>query len=102
MVCVSLRGILVLGFSKVYCRLILCFLRVLDRGSVISLIYGSAAYPAQGSEGSISSKNVLTNSSRLGVAFSVWILITLEMIVFELIRGLRLLVIILSICRLRW
>ena len=58
--------------------------------------------PAQGSEGSISSKNVLTNSSRLGVAFSVWILITLEMIVFELIRGLRLLVIILSICRLRW
>ena len=61
---------------------ILCFLRVLDRGSVIPLIYGSVAYPAQGFEGSISSKNVLTNSSGLGVAFSVWVLITLEIIVF--------------------
>ena len=30
---------------------ILCFIRVLDRGSVIPLIYGSVAYPAQGSEG---------------------------------------------------
>ena len=61
---------------------ILCFLRVLDRVSVIPLIYGSVAYPVQGSKGSISSKNVLTNSSGLGVAFSVWVLITLEIIVF--------------------
>ena len=61
---------------------ILCFFRVLDRGSVIPLIYGSVAYPAQGSEGSISSKNVLTYSSGLGVAVSVWVLITLEIIVF--------------------
>ena len=49
---------------------------------MIPLIYGSVAYPAQGSEGSISSKNVLTNSSGLVVAFSVWVLITLEIIVF--------------------
>ena len=34
------------------------------------------------SEGSISSKNVLSNSSGLGVAFLVWVLITLEIIVF--------------------
>ena len=40
------------------------------------------AYPTQGSEGSISSKNVLTNSSGLGADFSVWVLITLEIIVF--------------------
>ena len=46
---------------------ILCFFRVLVRGSVIPLIYGSVAYPSQGSEGSISSKNYLTNSSGLGV-----------------------------------
>ena len=61
---------------------IFCFLRVLDKNSVISLIYGNVTYPTQGSEGSISSKNVLTNSSGLGVAFSVWVLTTLEIIVF--------------------
>ena len=61
---------------------ILCFFRVLVRGSVISLIYGSVAYPLQGSEGSISSKNDLTNSSGRGVAFSVWLFIALEIIVF--------------------
>ncbi len=60
----------------------LCFLRVLDRGSVIPLMYGNVAYPMQGSEGSTSSKNVFTNSSVLGVAFSVWVLITLEITVF--------------------
>ncbi len=39
---------------------------------MISLMYGNVAYPMQGSEGSISSKNVFTNSSaRLGVAFLV-------------------------------
>ena len=43
---------------------------------------GSVPYPAPGSEGSISSKNVLTSSLGLGVA---------------LIRGLRLHVVILSI-----
>ena len=35
---------------------------------MISLIYGNVAYPTQGSEGSINSKNVLTNSSGLGEA----------------------------------
>ena len=49
---------------------------------MISLIYDNVAYPTQGSEGSISSKNVLTNSSGLGVAFSVWVLTNLEMIGF--------------------
>ena len=53
----------------------MCFLRVLDRGSVM---YGNVAYPMQVSEGSTSSKNVFTNSSGLGVAFSVWVLITLK------------------------
>ena len=78
MVCVSLRGN---SCSRVLkCLLqtfILCFLRVFGRGSVIPLIYGSVAYPALDSEfeGSIGSKNVLTNSSGLGVAFSVWVLI---------------------------
>ena len=105
MVCVSLRGNscsrVLKGLLQTF---ILCFLRVLDRGSVIPLIYGSVAYPAQDSEGSIGSKNVLTNSSGLGVAFSVWVLITLEIIIsgIHLIRGLRLRVVILSICRLRW
>ena len=61
---------------------ILCFFRVLVRDSVILLMYGSVAYPSQGSEGSISSKNDLTNSSGLGVAFSVWVFIALEIIVF--------------------
>ena len=44
---------------------------------MILLMYGSMAYPSQGSEGSISSKNDLTNSSGLDVAFLVWVLITL-------------------------
>ena len=61
---------------------ILCFFSVLVRGSVIVLMYGSAANPSQGSEGSISSKNDLTKSSGLGVAFSVWVFIALEIIVF--------------------
>ena len=60
----------------------LCFLRVLDRDSVIPLMYGNVAYPMQGSEGSTSSKNVFTNSSGLGVAFSFWVLITFEITVF--------------------
>ncbi len=61
----------------------LCFLRVLDRGSVIPLMYGNEAYPMQVSEGSTSSKNVFTNSSGLGMAvFSVWVLITFEITVF--------------------
>ena len=41
--CISLKGILIAGFSKIYCRLLCCLLRVLDSVSV--------AYPAQGSEG---------------------------------------------------
>ena len=60
----------------------LCFLRVLDRDSVIPLMYGNVACPMQGSEGLTSSKNVFTNSSGLGVAFSVWVLITIEITVF--------------------
>ena len=61
----------------------LCFLRVLDRGSVIPLMYGNVAYPMQVSEGSTSSKNVFTNSSGIGMAaFSVWVLITFEITVF--------------------
>ena len=42
----------------------------------------SVAYPAQGSQGSISPNNDITNSSRLGVAYSVWVFITFEIIVF--------------------
>ena len=57
----------------------LCFLRVLDRGSVIPLMYSNVAYPMQVSEGSTSSKNVFTNSSGLGVA---WVLINFEITVF--------------------
>ena len=67
--------ILFVRFSKVYCK----FLRVLHRGSVIPLIYGNVAYPVEGSEGSTSSKNRLTKSSRLGVVLAVWVLITIEM-----------------------
>ena len=58
------------------------FLQGSCQGSVIPLTYGSVAYPSQGSEGSISSKNDLTNSSGRGVAFSVWVFIALEIIVF--------------------
>ena len=47
---------------------ILCFLRVLDMGSVISLLYCNMAYSTQDSEGSLRPKNVLTNSSGLGEA----------------------------------
>ena len=69
------------------------------------MLFYNVAYPTQGSEGSISSKNVLDNSSGLGVAFSVWVLITLEIIVFGypyMTRGLRLRVVTLSICHPRW
>ena len=47
---------------------ILCFLRVLDRGPVIPLIYGNVAYLTQGSDGSISTKNVVIDSLGPSVA----------------------------------
>ena len=45
---ISLREILVLGSQDLLQAFILCFFRVLVRGSVIPLIYGSVAYPLQG------------------------------------------------------